>query len=197
MAVISPDLIADTEAYASTITRLSAEPYIDYGSRKIKLLHEHFPFDCEAYESVPLMSVDPSGAIAAVHLPGILSSRLRQQVQQALQVLQDAGITDKHPCGWAYGWGTPIVELNDGGLCGGPPGWAATIGAIADAYNHCVWHQKLVTDVLTALASNDPSDPEAYSAMKPYKVLDVLFEVNTFAWWGDTANITVHGFSFP
>lgn len=121
MAVISPDLIADTEAYASTITRLSAEPYIDYGSRKIKLLRERFPFDCEAYESVPLMSVDPSGAIAAVHLPGILSSRLRQQVQQALQVLQDAGITDKHPCGWAYGWGTPIVELNDGGLCGGPP----------------------------------------------------------------------------
>ncbi|TEB15354.1 hypothetical protein FA13DRAFT_1805059 [Coprinellus micaceus] len=466
--MISPDLIADTEAYASTITRLSAEPYIDYGSRKIKLLRERFPFDCEAYESVPLM--------------------LRQQVQQALQVLQDAGITDKHPCGWAYGWGTPIVELNDGGLCGGPPfplrplcpsecaawlrflaltrdtfcivhairaifdpdgadriletrtrfvdslrsspsalplsvvnewgspfnrlsifvnrgisfvetlrlpdrlhtissfgsdfrqiltipamalrlgfppgtvtlikgripfqvsqptqphaffierhppsagtfepswdiepargselrrhfvpqwgnlpsqdlireqhaplciqgwvgmnsgrpevtwagpsptlliamyvpmplvdasalqavyssaalrdmpsskwanlylytctrigcavrvygaegeamsantkeiylrrlgnelGWAATIGAIADAYNHRVWHQKLVTDVLTALASDDPSDPEAYSAMKPYKVLDVLFEVNTLAWWGDTANITVHGF---
>ncbi|TEB16772.1 hypothetical protein FA13DRAFT_1720806 [Coprinellus micaceus] len=73
-------------------------------------------------------------------------------------------------------------------------GWAATIGAIADAYNHRVWHQKLVTDVLTALASDDPSDPEAYSAMKPYKVLDVLFEVNTLAWWGDTANITVHGF---
>ncbi|TEB34427.1 hypothetical protein FA13DRAFT_1707354 [Coprinellus micaceus] len=73
-------------------------------------------------------------------------------------------------------------------------GWATTIGTIADTYNHRVWHQKLVTDVLTALASNNPSDLEAYSAMKPYKVLNILFEVNTLAWWGDTANITVHRF---
>lgn len=121
MAVISPDLIADTEAYASTITRSPAEPHIDYGARKIKLLREHFPFDCTASESAPLMSVDPSGTIGVVHLPAILSSRLRRQVKQGLQALQDAGITDQHPCGWAYGWGNPIVELTDSGLCGGPP----------------------------------------------------------------------------
>ncbi|TEB16771.1 hypothetical protein FA13DRAFT_1804564 [Coprinellus micaceus] len=101
--MISPDLIADTEAYASTITRLSAEPYIDYGSRKIKLLREASPSTVKR--------TSPSRSCRSIH----------RQVQQALQVLQDAGITDKHPCGWAYGWGTPIVELNDGGLCGGPP----------------------------------------------------------------------------
>ncbi|TEB34860.1 hypothetical protein FA13DRAFT_1788483 [Coprinellus micaceus] len=50
----------------------------------------------------------------------ILSSRLRRQVKQGLQVLQDAGITDQHPSGWAYGWGSPIVELTNSGLSGGP-----------------------------------------------------------------------------
>ncbi|TEB13094.1 hypothetical protein FA13DRAFT_1721852 [Coprinellus micaceus] len=420
--MIAPDLIADTEVYASTITRFPAEPHIDYGARKMKLLQEHFPFDATAAESTPLMSVDPAGTLGVVHLPGILSSRLRRQVKQGLQVLQDAGITDQHPSGWAYGWGSPIVELTNSGLSGGPPiplqpvstsesaawlrfltltrdtfcvihairnifdpdgaervmatrarfvtsfrtspstlspsivdqwgspfnrlsmfvnrgvsffetlrlpdrlhtvssfgsdfqqiltipgsalrlsfppgtvtlikgripfqvsqptqphafvierhppsaspfeplwdvgpaevsavvhlsaefrdmpsakwanfylytctrlgravrvygtqgqamspemretylrrlgnelGWSATVGAIADAYNHRVWHQKVVTDVLTVLASDDPSNPEHYSRMKPYKVLDIIFEVKTLAWWDDVTDISVHGF---
>ncbi|TEB20688.1 hypothetical protein FA13DRAFT_1717576 [Coprinellus micaceus] len=73
-------------------------------------------------------------------------------------------------------------------------GWSATVGAIADAYNHRVWHQKVVTDVLTVLASDDPSNPEHYSRMKPYKVLDIIFEVKTLAWWDDVTDISVHGF---
>ncbi|TEB22844.1 hypothetical protein FA13DRAFT_1715799 [Coprinellus micaceus] len=73
-------------------------------------------------------------------------------------------------------------------------GWSATVGAIADAYNHRVWHQKVVTDVLTVLASDDPSNPEHYSRMKPYKVLDIIFEVKTLVWWDDVTDISVHGF---
>jgi hypothetical protein len=51
-----------------------------------------------------------------------------------------------------------------------------------------------VTDVLTVLASDDPSNPEHYSRMKPYKVLDIIFEVKTLAWWDDVTDISVHGF---
>ncbi|TEB34859.1 hypothetical protein FA13DRAFT_1788482 [Coprinellus micaceus] len=69
--MIAPDLIADTEVYASTITRFPAEPHIGYGARKMKLLWEHFPFDATAAESTPLMSVDPAGTLGVVHLPGI------------------------------------------------------------------------------------------------------------------------------
>ncbi|TEB23557.1 hypothetical protein FA13DRAFT_1715359 [Coprinellus micaceus] len=90
-------------------------------TRKMKLLQEHFPFDATVAESTPLMSVDPAGTLGVVHLPGILSSRLQCQVKQGLQVLQDAGITDKHPSGWAYGWGSPIMGLTNSGLSGGPP----------------------------------------------------------------------------
>ncbi|TEB34679.1 hypothetical protein FA13DRAFT_1707530 [Coprinellus micaceus] len=73
-------------------------------------------------------------------------------------------------------------------------GWSATVGAIADTYNHRVWHQKVVTDVLTVLASDEPSNPEHYSRMKPYKVLDIIFEVKTLAWWDDVTDISVHRF---
>ncbi|TEB27218.1 hypothetical protein FA13DRAFT_1795034 [Coprinellus micaceus] len=220
--MISPDLIADTEAYASTITRLSAEPYIDYGSRKIKLLREHFPFDCEAYESVPLMSVDPSGAIATVTWAGPSPTLLIAMYvpmplvdASALQAVYSSATPRDMPSSkWAnlylytctqigcavrvYGAKGEAMSANTKEIylrrLGNELGWAAIIGAIADTYNHRVWHQKLVTNVLTALTSDDPSDPEAYSTMKPYKVLDVLFEVNTLSWWGDTANITVRGF---
>ncbi|TEB34861.1 hypothetical protein FA13DRAFT_1707079 [Coprinellus micaceus] len=71
-------------------------------------------------------------------------------------------------------------------------GWSATVGTIADAYNHRIWHQKVVTDVLTVLASDDPSNPEHYSRMKPYKVLDIIFEIKTLAWWDDVTDISVH-----
>ena len=68
-----------------------------------------------------MMSIDPSGTIGVVNLPGILSSRIRRQVQDGLQVLLDAGITERHPHSWAYGWGNPIIEFNEDGLFQGPP----------------------------------------------------------------------------
>ncbi|TEB14129.1 hypothetical protein FA13DRAFT_1721636 [Coprinellus micaceus] len=73
-------------------------------------------------------------------------------------------------------------------------GWSATVAQLRTLTITASGTKKVVTDVLTVLASDDPSNPEHYSRMKPYKVLDIIFEVKTLAWWDDVTDISVHAF---
>jgi hypothetical protein len=52
----------------------------------------------------------------------------------------------------------------------------------------------VVTQVLTGLASPDPSNPAHYSAVTHMVVLNLLYDVTAFVWWTSTSLDNADGF---